>query len=67
MDSSEERLGTEGIDRSRRGGIDKVENSRIRLGDCRVVLEEENCVGVGGLKSCSMSGESHMNIFVVEK
>ena len=62
MDSSEERLGMERIDRSRHGGIDKVEDCRILLGDCRADFEEESCAGVGGLKSCSMSGELHMNI-----
>ena len=40
VDSSEESSGTEGIDRSRHGGIDKVEDSRILLGDCTVILEE---------------------------
>ena len=51
----------EGIDRSRHGGIDKVEDCRILSGECMVAFEEEGCVGIGGLKSCSMSGELHMN------
>ena len=62
MDSSEESLGMEGIDRSRHGGIDKVEDCRILLGDCRVAFEEESCVRDGGLKSCSMSCKLRMNI-----
>ena len=71
MDPSEEKLGTAGIDRSRHGGIDNAEDSRILLGDCRVFVEEESCVGVGGLKSCSIvggflscriAGGSHMDI-----
>ena len=64
MDSSAESLGMEGIGRSRHGGIHKAEDCKILLGDCRVDLEEENCIGVGGLKSCSTPGESHLNIFV---
>ena len=32
MDSSDESLGMEGVDRSRTGGIDKVEDCRIMLG-----------------------------------
>ena len=54
----------EEIDGIRHGGIDKVEDSRILLGDCKVVFEEEGCGGIGGLKSCSMSGKSHMNTFL---
>ena len=52
----------EGIGRIRHGGIDKVEDCRNRLGDCRVDFENESRVGIGGLKSCSMTGELHMNI-----
>ena len=51
MDSSEEKLETEGSDRSRSGVIDGLEGGRILLGECRVVVEEE---------SCSIAGESHM-------
>ena len=61
MDSSEESLGMEGIDGSRHGGIDKVEDFRILLGDCSVDFEDERRAGIGGLESCSMSGELHMN------
>ena len=50
VDSSEDKLGKEGIDRSRYGGIDKVEGSRILMGDCRVVVEVESCNIVGELK-----------------
>ena len=32
--------------------------------DCRVDFAVENCVGVGGVKSIDMIGESHMNIFL---
>ena len=62
VDSSEESLGTEEVDRIGHDVTDEAEDSRILLGDCRVVIEEENCIGVGGLKSCSISGESHLNI-----
>ena len=53
LDSSEEKLGTEGIDRSRSGGIGGLEDSSILKRDCKVVVEEE---------SCSIAGESHMEL-----
>ena len=65
-DSSVERLGSEGIDRTRRGcvegcidGGDCVEGG-IYGGESRVDLAEENCVGFGGFGS----RRSHMNIFL---
>ena len=64
VDSSAESIGMEGIDRSRHGGIDKAEDCRFMLGDCRVDLEEEKCIGVLGLKSCSTSGESYLNMLL---
>ena len=50
---SEEKSGTEGIDRSRSGGIDALEDSRILKGDCRVVVEKE---------ICSIVGKSHTSL-----
>ena len=59
MDPSEEKLGTEGIDRSRSGGIDGLEDSRILLGDCRVVVEEENCSSIAGASHMDLLFEDH--------
>ena len=64
LDSSAESLGMKGIDRSRNGGIDRVEDRRNHLGDCRVDVDVESRVGIGGLESHCMSGEMHMNIFL---
>ena len=65
-DSSAERLGTEGVDGTRNGGIeggiDKEEDRRNMSRDCRVDVVVDNCVGVGGVKSIDMIRESHMNI-----
>ena len=55
-----EKLGSEGIDMTRRGGIE-IGIDRER--NCRVDVAVENCVGVGGVKSIDMIGESQMNIF----
>ena len=58
-DLSVEKLGTEGIDKTRRGGIESgIDKGR----NCRVDVAVENCVGVGGVKSIDMIRESHMNI-----
>ena len=65
-DSSAERLGTEGVDRSRnggiKGGIDREEDCRNMSRDCRVGFAVENCVGVGGVKSIDLVRESFMDI-----
>ena len=69
MDSSAESLGTEGIDRSRNGGVESEdcgidsEDCGNRLESCRVDFEEENIDRVGGLRNCNVSFESHMNRF----
>ena len=64
----------ENIDRSGIGGVDGLED-RTLLGncgtivgteDCRVVVAED-CRTGGEFNSCSIPGESHSNIFVVEK
>ena len=39
MDSSAEKLGKEDIDRSRTGGIDGSEDSKILLEDCRRIFD----------------------------
>ena len=59
-DSSVEKLGSERIGRTRRGGI---ESGIDRERNCRVDVAVENCVGVGGVKSIDMIGELQMNIF----
>ena len=69
VDSSEEKLGEEDIERSRSGGIDGLED-RILLEDCGGVVGTEDCRAVvgedcrsgGELKSCSIAGESHMQL-----
>ena len=61
LDSSTESLGTQGIDRSRSGGIEsedcgiESEDCRNRSEGSRVDFEEEGNDGVCGLRNCSMS------------
>ena len=71
VDSSDEVLGVEDIDRSGIGDIDGLED-QILLGDsvrvvgtqdCRVVVVEDYRTG-GELKSCRIFGEPHMLFFV---
>ena len=61
MDSSEEKLGTEGIDRSRTGCIDGSEDSRILFGDCWKIVGTENSRVVVDVEDCKVGG-SHMDI-----
>ena len=70
MDSSEQQLGKEDIDRNKNGGIDGLED-RILLDDCGGVVGTEDC-GVVGVEDCrtggefqsrSIAGESHMHLF----
>ena len=63
MDSSEEKLGTEDIDRRRIGGIDGSEDSRISLGDCKEIFGSEDRRVVVDVEDCRVGG-SHMELSV---
>ena len=53
MDSSEERLGSEDIERDRIGGIDGSEDCRIDGSeDCKKVLSSENRRAVVATEDC---------------
>ena len=60
VDSSEEKLGKEDIDRSRSGGIDGSEDSRILLEDCGGIVGTEDC-RVVVVEDCR-TGVSHMDL-----
>ncbi len=71
MDSSEEKVGMKDIAGNGFGGVVETEERRmsgncgriVGTEDCRVVVVED-CRTGGEFKSCSMSGELHMNMFV---
>ena len=62
-DSSEENLGKEDIDRSRSGGIDGSEDSRILLEGCGRIVGTEDC-RVVAIEDCRTGG-SHMDLLLM--
>ena len=62
VDSSEEKLGTEGIDRSRTSGIDGSDDRRTLLGDCMRIVSTDDCRVVVEVEDCKVGG-SHMELF----
>ena len=61
VDSSEEKLGKEDIDRSRSSGIDRLED-RMLLEDCGGVVGTRDCRAVG-VEDCRTGG-SHIDFFL---
>ena len=56
MVSSEEKFGTEDIDRRKIVGIDRSEGSRILLEDCKGIVGTEACRVVVDVEDCRVGG-----------